>query len=247
MTSIFSRNFNIPIIDVNKYMRLRTSRMFSILHLVSTDHLNIAGTGTDVTLGKGLIWVLIKQRAEIKRMPKRDEEIVVKTWPTGGRHKLLHRHYSIETPEGETLINAGAVWSLIDIKTRSMIIPSDYDLMFDSVNTGNEISMRPNPKSIETTHHTEFTVPFSYIDSNRHMNSALCLDLVEDIIPAAKEGLSPKMINIRYQTEALEATVLNISWGHLSDETKSEIPHAGTYYMTCDSASGNHFKIQAEY
>jgi len=126
---IYSRKFNVSMSDVNKYRFLRTSTMFSMFQLVSTDHLDILDLGPDKTLEQGLLWVLIKQRAEISRMPHYNEDIVIKTWPTGGRHKLFQRHYSIETLAGEIIVKAGAIWSLIKEKARTMITPERYGIV----------------------------------------------------------------------------------------------------------------------
>lgn len=244
---IYSRKFNVSMSDVNKYRFLRTSTMFSMLQLVSTDHLDILDLGPDKTLEQGLLWVLIKQRAEISRMPHYNEDILIKTWPTGGRHKLFQRHYSIETLAGEIIVKAGARWSLIKEKARTMITPERYGIVLEGKRTGNEVNLSPNPKSIETAHSTEFKVPFSYIDINCHMNNARYFDVTDDILPAAKEGLMPKLISVRYQAEALEGDVINVNWGFLPDETNSETPNAGRYYITCDSASGNNLKMQMNY
>ncbi len=128
-----------------------------------------------------------------------------------------------------------------------MIVPSQYGLDLEGKIRGGEINLSPNPKRIPTSNSSEFKVPFSYVDINGHMNNARYFDLADDLIPAAKEGLMPKNINVRYQVEALEDEVLEVSWGYLPDETKSETSSAGSYYITCDSDSGNHLKMQLQY
>ncbi len=61
MREIYSEEFTVTTNDVNKYRFLRTSRMFTILQTVSTNHLDAVDMGPDKTLEHGLLWVLIKQ------------------------------------------------------------------------------------------------------------------------------------------------------------------------------------------
>ena len=54
--------------DVDMFRRLRTSELFRLLQEASIRHTEQLGMGRDKTLDKGILWVLLMQRAEIVRM-----------------------------------------------------------------------------------------------------------------------------------------------------------------------------------
>ena len=111
--------------DVEMHRRLRTSTLFQLLQEVSIRHTEQLGMGRDKTLDRGILWVVGLQRAEIARMPVYDERIVLKSWPGQTMHVFFPRYYQIETPEGEPLIRASALWTLMDRQSRSMVFPEE--------------------------------------------------------------------------------------------------------------------------
>ena len=77
--------------DVDMFRRLRSSELFRLLQEASIRHTEQLGMGRDKTLDKGVLWVLLMQRAEIARMPEYDERVVLKSWPGKTMHLLFPR------------------------------------------------------------------------------------------------------------------------------------------------------------
>ena len=211
--SVYSREMLLRSRDVDMFRRLRTSELFRLLQEASIAHTEELGMGRDKTLDRGLLWVLLLQRAEIARMPEYDERIVLRTWPGKTMHLLFTRYYSMETVSGEHLLSASAMWGLVDQNTRKMIFPEKYGVAVDGVVTGEEIALPSAPRRMECTESRQFTVPYSYVDINGHMNNAHYFDLVEDCIPAAAEGKSLKGIQIEYSNEARLGESFSVNWG----------------------------------
>ena len=174
--------------DVDMFRRLRSSELFRLLQEASIRHTEQLGMGRDKTLDKGILWVLLMQRAEIARMPEYDERIVLKSWPGRTMHLLFPRYYSIETAAGEPLLKASAVWSLIDAKTRR-VAKAECSLTRD------------------------FTVPYSFVDLNGHMNNTRYFDLAEDCVGEAERGRLLRSVSVEYQNEARLGEDLRLCWG----------------------------------
>ena len=68
------------------------------------------------------------------------------------------------------------------------------------------------------TEEKAFTVPFSYVDLNGHMNNTRYFDLMEDCIPAAAEGKRLKSISTEYTSEVCLGDVLSLRWGAQEEE-----------------------------
>ena len=120
--SVYTEKLKLCSRDVDMFRRLRSSELFKLLQEASIRHTEELGMGRDKTLDRGILWVLLMQRAEIRRMPAYDEEIILKSWPGKTMHLLFPRYYSMETAAGEPLLKASALWSLVDAKTRNVTV-----------------------------------------------------------------------------------------------------------------------------
>ena len=204
--------------DVDMFRRLRTSELFKLLQEASIRHTEELGMGRDKTLDKGILWVLLLQTAEIQRMPEYDERIVLKSWPGKTMHLLFPRYYRMETAAGEPLLSASALWGLVDQNTRKMVFPERYGVEIEGVTTGEEIALPAAPKRMACTESRAFTVPYSYVDLNGHMNNTRYFDLAEDCIPAAAAGKQLRRIQTEYVSEARFGESFTVSWGEEDGE-----------------------------
>jgi len=211
--SVYSETILLRSKDVDLYRRLRSSELFRLLQEAAIRHTEQLGMGRDKTLDKGILWVLLMQRAEIARMPEYDEEIVLKSWPGRTMHLLFPRYYSIETASGEPLLKASALWSLVDAKTRKVVFPEKHGVEIEGTVTGEEIGMPSSVRKADCDREQDFIVPYSFVDLNGHMNNARYFDLAEDCIGAAADGALLKSISAEYQNEARLGENLHLRWG----------------------------------
>ncbi len=199
--------------DVDLYRRLRLSRLFELLQEASIRHTEQLGMGREKTLDKGLLWVVTMQRCEIERMPEYDERITLTSWPGPMMHVFFPRYYRLADEQDNTLLSASALWMLVDEKTRKMVFPDEWGVEIAGVTTGREIRLPSGLKKLPCTDEASFTVPFSYVDLNGHMNNTRYFDLAEDHIPAAAEGKRLKAVSTEYTAEARFRDALTLRWG----------------------------------
>ena len=188
--------------DVNLYRRLRTSALFELLQEASIRHTEELGAGRALTLDRGFLWMVTMQRAEIARMPEYDELITVESWPGETMHLLCPRYYRILDEQGVPLLSASAIWTLVDAGTRRVIFPDMYGISIEGEVTGHEIALPTPLKKAAGEVSARFTVPYSYLDLNGHMNNTRYFDLAEDHIPAPAEGRALREIATEYAGEA---------------------------------------------
>ena len=235
--SVYSETILLRSKDVDLYRRLRTSELFRLLQEAAIRHTEQLGMGRDKTLDKGILWVLLMQRAEITRMPEYDEEIVLKCWPGRTMHLLFPRYYSVETSAGEPLLKASALWSLLDAKTRKVVFPEKFGIEIEGILTGDEIAMPSSVRKADCGREQDFTVPYSFVDLNGHMNNTRYFDLAEDCIGAAAAGALLKNISVEYQNEARLGETLHLRWGEDS---------SGEYFL-CGETSRDVFRMRLRY
>ncbi|MBR1567162.1 MAG: hypothetical protein IJ649_10425 [Oscillospiraceae bacterium] len=209
--SIYSITLRLRNKDVELHRRLRTSTLFELMQEASIRHTEELGMGREMTLDRGLLWMVTLQRAEIKRMPEYDERITLESWPGDTMHLLFPRYYRVLDEKGNTLVSASALWALVDQETRRMVFPDRYGVVIDGEKTGHEIALPSPPLRAKEGQTSAFTVPYSYVDLNGHMNNTRYFDLAEDRIEAAAEGCPLRSIAVEYANEAKLGDELSVT------------------------------------
>ena len=221
---------------VDMHRTLRVSTLFTLLQTASIRHTEALGMGREKTLDRGLLWVVARQNVEIERMPVYDERVTLRSWPGRTMRLLFPRYYEILSEGGETLLRGSAVWSLMDIATRTAVFPDEYGVEIDGEETGQELPYLKKLSPLPVKDSFQFTVPYSYVDLNGHMNNTRYFDLAEDALPAAREGRLLRAVQTEYAAEARLGEVLRVEWGEES----------GRYYL-CGQTERNCFRMSLQY
>jgi len=200
-TGVYEKKLRLRSSDVDVDRRLRTSVLFSMFQEAAIAHTEALGMGRAKTLDKGLLWIVTLQSLEISRMPCYDEDIVLKSWPGRTMHLLFPRYYSMETAEGEPLLKASSLWSLLDAETRAIVFPEKHGIEIEGITTGNEIALPSAPKSIPFDKSRELAVTYSMTDLNGHLNNTRYFDLAEDHIYEDVKGLALKSLKAEFSRE----------------------------------------------
>ncbi|MBQ6076210.1 MAG: hypothetical protein IJK86_08710 [Lachnospiraceae bacterium] len=188
--------------DLDMFGRLRPARLLELVQTVSGRHAAALGLGGDVLDSRGLAWVVVRQKIEISRMPGGGETLLFTTWPGRGMHGLFPRYMEIGTPDGESLIRLCFLWVIMDRTSRVMIQPKNFGLDMPYADREPLLPLPRLPKQLPPAAETaEFTVPYSYIDVNGHMNNTRYLELAENLIPAPREGLRLRSLLIEFTHE----------------------------------------------
>ena len=211
--NLYEERFRLKSKDVDLYRRLRCSRLFELLQEASIRHTELLGMGREKTLDRGLLWIVGLQRSEIRRMPEYDEEILLRSWPGKTMRLFFPRYYSLETVDGEELLRASALWSLVDQESRKLVFPDAWGVEIDGQERGDELDASSPPRRLPLSEQVHFTVPYSYVDLNGHMNNTRYFDLAQDLIPAAQEGRRLLTVQTEYVSEARLGDDLSVRWG----------------------------------
>ncbi len=218
MSAIYERSLLLGSEHVDCFRRLRASTLFELLQTASIRHTEELGAGREKTLDKGLLWVVARQHAAIDRMPAYDERVTLRSWPGRTMRVLFPRYYELLSERGETLVRASAVWSLMDMETRTVVFPDEHGVEIEGAERGDELPYLTKLRKLETPNAFDFAVPYSYVDLNGHMNNTRYFDLIEDRIPAAKSGKILREAHAEYLSEARLGAALHVCWGKENDE-----------------------------
>jgi len=136
---------------------------------VHADELGFGNTWLNETTG---YWVLSNIRVEISIFPKWNDEVAIRTWPSGNTRLIATREFVGKERDGHELFRAGSEWMVLDRHTNR---PKNLSRL-------NMSSLAVGPKVIEKeidrlkpidnyTQVEQISVPYSSIDLNGHVNN----------------------------------------------------------------------------
>ena len=194
--------------DVDLHRRLRLSRLFTMLQEAAIAHTERLGMGRERTLDRGILWAVAMQRLRVRRLPEYDERVILESWPGEMMHVLFPRYSRLTGEAGETLVEASALWILMDARTRARVFPERAGVFLPGLGADGI----PLPRALKAAggEDTPFVVPYSYCDLNGHMNNARLPDIAEDLMPQDLRGGAIRQVEAEYLGEARpgEAIVL---------------------------------------
>ncbi|MBR3401191.1 MAG: hypothetical protein IKG67_03010 [Parasporobacterium sp.] len=182
--------------DLNRMMQQVTEHAMERLG-ISVEELQISE----------LLWVICFSQIEITRMPREGEELVIYSWPGAEKMGMFTRRYAAFTKEGEEIFTAASLFSLVNEKTRVLVLPSDSGFILPLVTLVDEpklpkLTARGSEGEKETLH----LVKAEEIDHNGHVNNAYYLDWAEEVLQEEAPGQAQdiRSIWIGYSKEILE-------------------------------------------
>lgn len=207
----YQKEYKILSSDTDRFRRLRLSRLLTFLQEAAIAHTEALGAGRAKTLDRGLLWVLTLQQVTVTRLPEYDETVRLESLPGEMMHTFFPRYYRLTDSGGKELLNASALWMLMDCETRTMAFPEQAGVTIHGETPDWASSLPRAPKLPKGGQTDEFTVPYSYVDLNGHMNNTRYLDLAEDLMPERLREKRVCSILTEYTGEAKCGDVIRLT------------------------------------
>ena len=118
MISEYRRTLRLKAEHVDCFRALRLSVLMRLFQECCIAHTEDLGMGREKTLDRGFLWIVNAEMIRVRRMPEYDEEITLVCRPGQTLHYFFPRQMAVLDRDGMEIIRIGAVWSLIDEKTR---------------------------------------------------------------------------------------------------------------------------------
>lgn len=170
--------------DCNNNLKLQS--VLSIFQDVASVHGEEIGVGYLTMLNKNLFWVLSRIKFDILKQPQIDETVTVETWPHEKGKIDFDRDFLIKSLSGEVLVKGTSKWCVINSQTRALSRTEqveysggefcktvNYEDRFNKIAPFNTDELEPIFK---------YTVNFSDLDHNNHMNNTYYANLVVNAI-----------------------------------------------------------------
>lgn len=214
MTEVYQKSYQIPATGVDRFNRLKPSRLLHYLQDSASIHGTMLGAGREALAEKNLFWAIIRHGVQITRLPRAGERITVHTWPMPATRTAYPRAAVAYDAEGKELFRSMSLWILMDIRTRAMVLPGKSGVEVEGLTLGGELaipnSLLPKPLPRQELRQVRFTD----LDWNGHMNNCRYLDWVCDLLPGDFHREHPvREFTLCYISEARENDRLALAWG----------------------------------
>ena len=218
MEPFYQQNFTITDNCVDCFGRLKPSMILYYVQEVAGRHFDVISMDYDALAEKGMIWAIIRQKVQITRIPRRGETIRVETWPMPTTRVAYPRSVVAYDESGSEVFRSISIWVLMDIHSRSMVLPGKSGISVAGTLRGNELAAPNALPAKNLLNHRNRTVSFTDLDRNGHMNNTRYLDWIDDLIPSAfHQEHDLKELTVCYLSEAREGQTLSMQWGFQED------------------------------
>lgn len=174
--------------EIDSEGRLTLYAILNYLQDASTFHSEELNLGIVYLSEKKLAWVLSYWQVDVLRYPKLGEEIEIGTFPYEFKGFLGYRNFVIKDSEGNILVKANSIWTLMDIQKGRPSKPTSE--MLSGYTLEPKISMEYLERKIvipdtEVQTMDKLMIRKHNIDTNQHVNNAqyvlIAMDYLEDL------------------------------------------------------------------
>ena len=213
MEPLYTQNFEITDHYVDCFGRMTPASILLMIQEVAGKHCTALSMDYDTLAKRRMFWAVTRHRVQVSRMPRLGETIRVETWPMPTTRVAYPRSVVAYDAAGNECFRAISLWVLMNLDTRSMILPGKSGISVVGSLRGLEL---PSPGSLALMDHTQTRqrqVCFTDLDRNGHMNNTRYLNWVSDLLPSAfHQEHEVKEFTICYHAEAREGQLLDLSW-----------------------------------
>ncbi len=167
--------------------------------------------GDFAAAGSTASWVLTRLKVVVSRYSRWEDDLMVETFPRGGRKLVAWRDFEIRDAAGETVCRASSEWMLIDLASRKLLaVPQEVIDCRDDANSpvlGEEpFSKFRYPETGVSLGTAAFVAQKSHIDLNGHVNNVHYIEWMLE--PCAKA--QPTEVEVVFRSETFAGDAVGV-------------------------------------
>jgi len=209
MQLIYKENLTVTPDMADRRGWLLPSMLLRLSQNIAGRHCDILGITTDMLEKKGLFWAIVRNRIEIRQMPRVGQAVTLQTWPMPTTRVSFPRGTAAYDENGNLLFSCHSLWVLMDRETRAMVLPGKSGVEVPGIMLEDT---PPAPTAVPAANCSDafrWQVTAEDLDQNGHMNNARYLDWVDHALGAAfLESHRLKCATLCYINEAKEGQIL---------------------------------------
>ena len=213
MEPIYSEVFEITDLYVDCRGYLLPSKILFMMQEVAGNHFSQLAMDYETLAQRGLFWAITRIKVQITRLPQRGEKIRLETWPMPTTRVAYPRSIVAYDEAGNEVFRSITLWVLMDLGSRSMVLPGKSGIEVAGTLRGNELASPLGLPAKALANRRSRSGCFTDLDRNGHMNNTKYLDWIYDLLPTAfHTNHTIREFTLCYLNEALEGQQLELAW-----------------------------------
>ena len=111
----FQKKYRVRSAECNRFNQLRLRSLFNLFQDIADLNAEELNVGYNFCLQNNMTWMGSGYHVKINRLPKRDENLILSSWPSGIASLSAIRDFELKNDMDETLVVASSSWILIDL------------------------------------------------------------------------------------------------------------------------------------
>ena len=203
--NVWRETYYIRSYEVDCHNRLSILSIFSFMQEAASKHAAALGVSIHQLLSENYTWLLARLKIQIAAYPGWNDKILVSTWPSGTQQLFALRDFEIKGEDNQTLAAAVSAWLIIDIQKRRPVRIAPFVERLKPIEGNHILPYRLDKLGRLSNHPHErnYTVRYSDLDINQHVNNVSFVEwLVEGVPAATLNSAVPAELEINFLAEA---------------------------------------------
>jgi len=207
----YTRSVRVASYEVGTQSVLKLSVLLRICQETSEQQMDSLGLSYEKMSADGIVFLIITNRAKIKRMPRHNETLTIQTHPRGTIGAQFYRDFKIYC-DGELIVDVMQSSIAANANTHKVLRPKEF-LQYgifteEKMSSEEKITRTTVPDNLPLM--GERPVQYSDLDFNHHMNNTIYGDIITDFLPGGAIGKEYAKVQVDYVTESVLGDVLKI-------------------------------------
>lgn len=205
-TPVWEEQFRIRTHEADPNGQAQLDALFGCFQEAAGHHARALGVGREDLDRQGCFWVLSRCWMHIDQYPEWGREIIVRTWPRGVERLFALRDFQILSDQRVVIGSGVSAWLILDQKKHRPMRPGPFLTAVPPAPEppvpGNVLEKQGEPRELSFLR--RFSVRYSDLDVNRHVNNAAYVRWIVDSFDARRHDQSRiDSIRIDYLSETI--------------------------------------------
>jgi medium-chain acyl-[acyl-carrier-protein] hydrolase len=217
-----SKDYSIHYYEIDYKKRLQMTSLIDFLGDIATTQGESLGIGIDYLQENNLAWVIYKWDIKMERYPLLGEKIKIKTNPVSYKRFYANRDFEVYDEAGNQIVAAKSLWILVNTERKRPIRISQAVGLAYGMEEETEVDTFEEIERVEEIQNQcIFTVRYSDIDTNRHVNNTKYVGWAIESIPL-EIILNHELreVKVVYEKETKYGDVVKVSTQIHNEENK---------------------------
>lgn len=212
--NIYSKQIEVDIHDVDPNGVARLSSLMRYIQGAAQAQLTDNGKSYENLREMKRAFILSRIKLEFTETVRAYDKLVAETFPCDSRGFTFLRCYLLKK-FGKTIGRAVSAWALIDTDTHALVPVRNFELGLET-SSPLDLSLTRIAMPSELKKLGEYTVVYSDLDQNNHMNNTRYPDMYSNFLPLSGKRIDE--ITISYLSEAARGEKLTLEGIEVGDK-----------------------------